>query len=162
LAGENGKAYTDMSIATIRSVFKGVVGVAIIQALLAGIGLVVMNVPAAGIWAAFVLVLAVVQLPPLLVLGPVAVWVFSVSDPVPATIFAIYAVLVSLCDSALKPLFLGRGMDIPMLVILIGALGGAISAGLLGLFLGPVVLAVGYTIVTEWMALHTPAEAEQD
>ena len=158
LAGENGKAYTDMSIATIRSVSKGVVGVAIIQALLAGIGLVVMNVPAAGIWSALVLVLAVVQLPPLLVLGPVAVWVFSVADPVPATIFAIYAVLVSLCDSVLKPLFLGRGTDIPMLVILIGALGGAISAGLLGLFLGPVVLAVGYTIVTEWMALHAPDE----
>lgn len=155
LAGESGKAYTDMSIETIRSVFKGVVGVAIIQALLAGIGLVVMDVPAAGIWAALVLVLAVVQLPPLLVLGPVAVWVFSVSDPVPATIFAVYAVLVSLCDSALKPLLLGRGMNIPTLVILIGALGGAISAGLLGLFLGPVVLAVGYTIVTEWMAAHS-------
>lgn len=162
LAGESGKTYTDMSIATIRSVSKGVVGVAIIQALLAGIGLVVMDVPAAGIWAALVLVLAVVQLPPLLVLGPVAVWVFSVSDPIPATIFAIYAVLVSLCDSVLKPLFLGRGMNIPTLVILIGALGGAISAGLLGLFLGPVVLAVGYTIVTEWMALHAPAESKQD
>jgi predicted PurR-regulated permease PerM len=162
LAGDSGKTYTDMSIATIRSVSKGVVGVAIIQALLAGIGLVVMDVPAAGIWAALVLVLAVVQLPPLLVLGPVAVWVFSVSDPIPATIFAIYAVLVSLCDSVLKPLFLGRGMNIPTLVILIGALGGAISAGLLGLFLGPVVLAVGYTIVTEWMVLHAPAESEQN
>jgi len=147
LAGESGKSYTDMSIATIRSVSKGVVGVAIIQALLAGIGLVVMDVPAAGIWAALV--------------GPVAVWVFSVSDPVPATIFAVYAVFVSLCDSILKPIFLGRGMSIPTLVILIGALGGAISAGLLGLFLGPVVLAVGYTIITEWMALHTPEDPGQ-
>lgn len=162
LAGERGKAYTDMSIATIRSVFKGVIGVAVIQGVLAGIGMVVMQVPAAGIWAALVLVLAVVQLPPLLVLAPVAVWVFSVSDPVPATVFAIYAVLVSICDSALKPLFLGRGMDIPMLVILIGALGGAISAGLLGLFLGPVVLAVGYTIVTEWIESHAPEETGED
>lgn len=162
LAGERGKGLTDMSIATIRSVSKGVVGVAIIQALLAGIGLLVMGVPAAGIWAALVLVLAVVQLPPLLVLGPIAVWVFSVADPIPATLFAIYAVLVSLCDSALKPLFLGRGMDIPMLVILIGAIGGALSAGLLGLFLGPVVLAVGYKIITEWMALHAPVESQAD
>ena len=80
LAGDSGKAYTDMSIATIRSVSKGVVGVAIIQALLAGMGLLVMDVPAAGIWTALVLVLAVVQLPPLLVLAPVAVWVFSVSE----------------------------------------------------------------------------------
>jgi len=158
LAGERGRGLTDMSIATIRSVSKGVVGVAIIQALLAGIGLLVMDIPAAGIWAALVLVLAVIQLPPLLVLGPIAVWVYSVADPIPATIFAIYAVLVSLCDSALKPLFLGRGMDIPMLVILIGAIGGAISVGLLGLFLGPVVLAVGYKILIEWMALHAPAE----
>lgn len=162
LAGDRGVALTDMSIATVRSVSKGVVGVAIIQALLAGIGLVVMGVPAAGIWSALVLVLAVVQLPPLLVLAPIAVWVFSVSDPIPATIFAIYAVLVSLCDSVLKPLFLGRGMDIPMLVILIGAIGGAISAGLLGLFLGPVVLAVGYKILVEWMALHAPEMVEED
>lgn len=154
LAGERGSELIDMSIATIRSVSKGVVGVAIIQALLAGVGLLIIGVPAAGIWAALVLVLAVVQLPPLLVLGPIAVWVFSVSDPIPATIFAIYAVLVSLCDSVLKPLFLGKGIDIPMLVILIGAIGGAISAGLLGLFLGPVVLAVGYKIVTAWMAAH--------
>lgn len=158
LAGERGDSLTDMSIATIRSVFKGVVGVAIIQALLAGLGLLVAGVPAAGIWAGMVLVLAVVQLPPLLVLGPVALWVFSVSDPVPATIFAIYAVLVSLCDSVLKPIFLGRGMDIPMLVILIGAIGGALSAGLLGLFLGPVVLAVGYKILVDWMAQHAPVE----
>lgn len=156
LAGDRGRGLTDMSIATIRSVSKGVVGVAIIQALLAGIGLLVMGVPAAGIWAGLVLVLAVIQLPPLLVLGPIAVWVFSVADPIPATLFAIYAVLVSLCDSALKPLFLGKGIDIPMLVILIGALGGAISAGLLGLFLGPVVLAVGYKVVIEWIALHAP------
>lgn len=165
LAGERGKALTDMSIGTIRSVSKGVVGVAIIQALLAGAGLLVMGVPAAGIWAGLVLVLAVVQLPPLLVLGPVAVWVFSVSDPVPATIFAIYAVLVSLCDSVLKPIFLGHGTDIPTLVILIGAIGGAISAGLLGLFLGPVVLAVGYKILIEWMELHAedaPAESSPD
>lgn len=162
LAADRGVSLTDMSIATVRSVTKGVVGVAIIQALLAGIGLVVMGVPAAGIWSALVLVLAVVQLPPLLVLAPIAVWVFSVSDPIPATIFAVYAVLVSLCDSVLKPLFLGRGMDIPMLVILIGAIGGAISAGLLGLFLGPVVLAVGYKILVEWMAAHAPAEPTPD
>jgi predicted PurR-regulated permease PerM len=154
LAGQRGPGLIDMSIATIRSVTKGVVGVAIIQALLSGIGLVAMDVPAAGIWAALVLVLAVIQLPPLLVLGPIVIWVFSVSDPVTATIFAVYALIVSMSDSFLKPMFLGRGMDIPVLVILIGAIGGAISFGLLGLFLGPVVLAVGYKILIEWMATH--------
>jgi len=154
LAGERGQPLIDMSIATIRSVSKGVVGVAMIQAILSGIGLVVAGVPAPGIWTAIVLVLAIIQLPPLLVLGPVAVWVFSVADTGPAVLFAIYATIVSVSDSFLKPMLLGRGMDIPMLVILIGAIGGAISAGLLGLFLGPVVLAVGYKILVEWMAHH--------
>lgn len=162
LAGARGPGLIDMSIATIRSVSKGVVGVAIIQALLSGIGLVAAGVPAAGIWAAIVLVLAVIQLPPLLVLGPIAVWVFSVSDPVSATIFAVYAFIVSMSDSFLKPMLLGRGMDIPMLVILIGAIGGAISFGLLGLFLGPVVLAVGYKILIEWMAMHEVSNELQD
>ena len=158
LAGERGKGFTDMSIATIRSVTKGVIGVAIVQALLSGIGLMAIGVPGAGIWAGLVLVLAIVQLPPLLVLGPIAVWVFSVADPIHATVFAIYAIVVSISDSFLKPMLLGRGMDIPMLVVLIGAIGGAISAGLLGLFLGPVVLAVGYRILTEWMAADTSVE----
>jgi predicted PurR-regulated permease PerM len=162
LAGERGEMLANMAIGTVRSVSKGVVGVAIVQALLAGIGLLVMSVPAAGIWTALVLVLAVMQLPPLLVLGPVAVWVFSVADPVPAALFAIYAVFVSLCDSILKPIFLGRGAeDIPVLVILIGALGGAISAGLLGLFLGPVVLAVGYMILIEWIDEHSDDDAPE-
>ena len=154
LSGEHGRPLTDMSIATIRSVSKGVVGVAMIQALLAAIGLVVAGVPAAGIWASLVLVVAVIQLPPLLILGPIAVWVFSVADTGPAVVFLVYSIIVSLSDGFLKPMLLGRGMDIPMLVILIGAIGGAISAGLLGLFLGPVVLAVGYKILVEWMALH--------
>ena len=154
LAGDRGRPLIDISIATIRSVSKGVVGVAMIQAFLAGIGLLVAGVPAPGIWAGLVLVLAIVQLPPLLVLGPIAVWVFSVSSTGVGVAFAIFAVIVSVSDSFLKPMFLGRGMDIPMLVILIGAIGGALSAGLLGLFLGPVVLAVGYKILEEWMALH--------
>lgn len=158
LAGERGKEFTDTSIETIRSVSKGVIGVAIIQALLSGIGLMAIGVPGAGIWAGLVLVLAVVQLPPLLILGPIAVWVFSVADPIHATVFLIYAIIVSISDSFLKPLLLGRGMDIPMLVILIGAIGGMISAGLLGLFLGPVVLAVGYRILTEWMASDMPVD----
>ena len=107
--------------------------------------------PAPGIWAAIVLVLAIVQLPPLLVLGPIAVWVFSAMDATPATIFAVYAFVVSISDSFLKPMFLGRGMEIPMLVILLGAIGGAILSGIIGLFLGAVVLALGYEILKSWM-----------
>lgn len=149
---ERGAALADLSIKTIRSVFKGVLGVAFIQSILAAVGLVVMGVPAAGLWAGAVLVLAIVQLPPLLVLGPIAVWVFSVAEPLPATVFAVYAFIVSISDSFLKPMLLGRGVDVPMLVILIGAIGGALSAGIIGLFVGAVVLALGYEILTAWVA----------
>jgi len=129
-----------------------VLGVAIIQALAAALGFVVMDIPAAGLWAGIVLVLAIVQLPPLIIMIPIALWVFSVSDGLPATIFLIYSLIVSGSDTFLKPMLLGRGVDVPMLVILIGAIGGAISQGIIGLFVGAVVLALGYQIVTAWMA----------
>jgi predicted PurR-regulated permease PerM len=151
LSNEHGKDMIDMAIETIRSVAKGVLGVAVIQALLSAIGLVAIGVPGAGLWAGLILLLAIMQLPPLIVLGPIAVWVFSVSNATPATIFAIYAFFVSISDSFLKPLFLGRGMDIPMLVILIGAIGGMMTSGIVGLFVGAVVLAVGYKLLVSWM-----------
>ena len=106
----------------------------------------------AGIWAAIVLLLAIMQLPPILILGPVAAWVFSVADPVPATIFLVYCVLVSFSDGLLKPLLLGRGVDVPMLVILLGAIGGMITAGIIGLFIGAVILALGYQLFKVWVS----------
>jgi len=151
LVGEHGEALTDLAVATIRSVAKGVLGVAIIQALLSAVGLVLIGVPAAGIWTFAVLLLAIMQLPPIIIMAPIAIWVFSVAEPVPATIFAVYAMLVSASDGFLKPLFLGRGMEIPMLVILLGAIGGMIMSGIVGLFIGAIVLAVGYEILTAWM-----------
>lgn len=151
LGGERGADFTDLSVATVRSVAKGVLGVAMIQTLLAAIGLLVMGIPAAGIWAAIILVLAIMQLPPLLVLGPIAIWVFSTADPVPATIFLIYSLLVSFSDGILKPMFLGRGVDVPMLVILLGAIGGMIASGIIGLFIGAVILALGYQLFQAWV-----------
>ena len=151
LHGERGADFTDLAVATIRSVAKGVLGVALIQTFLAAIGLIVMDVPGAGIWAAIILVLAIMQLPPLLVLGPIAIWVFSVAEPVPATIFLVYALIVSFSDGLLKPLFLGRGVDVPMLVILLGAIGGMITSGIIGLFIGAVILALGYQMFRFWL-----------
>jgi predicted PurR-regulated permease PerM len=142
----------DLSILTVRSVVKGVLGVAIIQTMLAAIGLLVAGIPAAGLWAGAILILAIVQLPPLLILGPIAFWYFSVADPVPATIFLVYALVVSFSDAILKPMLLGRGVETPMLVILLGAIGGAITQGIMGLFIGAVVLALGYEILVAWMA----------
>ena len=151
LVGDRGEALTDLAVATIRSVATGVLGVAIIQMLLAAVGLVVMGIPAAGIWAFAVLILAIVQLPPILVLGPIAVWVFSTAEPVPATTFAVYSIIVSFSDALLKPLFLGRGMETPMLVVLLGAIGGMILSGIVGLFVGAVALTLGYEIFIAWM-----------
>jgi predicted PurR-regulated permease PerM len=158
----SGDKLTDMSILTIRSVVKGVLGVAVIQTILALIGLVVIGVPAPGLWAGAILVLAIIQLPPLIILAPIAVWVFSVAEPVPATIFAIYSFIVSMSDAFLKPMLLGRGVETPMLVILIGAIGGAISGGIIGLFLGAVILALGYELLTTWMAPDEEPAATAD
>jgi len=155
----SGRKFTNLSIQTIRSVTKGVLGVAIIQSILAAIGLVAMGVPAAGIWTGAILMLAIMQMPPLLILMPIAIWVFSVAEPVPATIFAVYSFIVSISDSFLKPMLLGRGVEVPMLVILIGAIGGAISAGIIGLFIGAVILALGYKLLIAWMASDEEFEA---
>ncbi len=159
---QDGDRFTNMSILTIRSVVKGVLGVAVIQAILSAIGLVSIGVPAAGLWAGAVLVLAIIQLPPILILGPIAFWVFSVADPVPATIFLVYSIIVSVSDAFLKPMLLGRGVETPMLVILIGAIGGAISAGIVGLFIGAVILALGYELLVAWMAPDAVEPAAAD
>ena len=147
----DGKEFVDLAGATIRSVAQGVLGVAVIQAVLAGIGMMLVGVPDAGLWALLVLLLAIIQLPPLVVLGPVIVYVFSVETTVPAVLFMIWGLIVSASDTFLKPLFLGRGMDIPMLVILLGAIGGMILSGIIGVFVGAVVLAVGYTLFMAWL-----------
>jgi predicted PurR-regulated permease PerM len=156
VAGEQGEEFANLSGATIRSVVQGVLGVAIIQSVLAAIGLIAVDVPAAGVWALIVLFLAVIQLPPLLILGPIIIYVFSIADTTPAVIFMIWSILVSVSDTFLKPLFLGRGVDVPMLIILLGAIGGMMSSGLLGLFVGPVVLSLGYKVFQAWLINDAP------
>lgn len=159
---KRGESLVSLCVQTTRSVFKGVLGTAFIQAVLAAIGLFVMGVPAAGLLAGAVLVVAIVQLPPILVLAPVAVWVFSVADPVAATLFTVYSILVSFADTFLKPLLLGRGVDVPMLVILLGAIGGAITAGIIGLFIGAVILALGYEILRSWLADEVASDGQAE
>jgi len=146
-----GQEYADLAKDTIRSVAQGVLGVAAIQAVLSAIGMIVMGVPAWGLWSAIILVMAIAQLPPLLVLGFVVAYVFSVADMTPAVIFAVYCLIVSGSDSFLKPLFLGRGMNTPMLVILLGAIGGMITSGIIGLFVGAIILALGYELFMKWL-----------
>ena len=148
---EHGQEYADLATGTIRSVAQGVLCVAAIQALLSAIGMFVMDVPAWGLWSALILVLAIAQLPPILVLGFVCAYVFSVADTTPAVIFLIYSLIVSASDGFLKPMFLGRGMSTPMLVILLGAIGGMLLSGIIGLFVGAIVLALGYELFMKWL-----------
>lgn len=150
-AGDRGSEITRLSTATIRGVMLGVVGVAIIQSVFSAIGMLVAGIPVAGLWAVLVLVCAVIQLPPILILGPVAAWYFSVADTTPAVVFLIYSILVSSSDSILKPVLMGRGVDIPMMLILIGALGGMMLSGIIGLFIGAVVVAISYTLFMAWV-----------
>lgn len=160
LSAQQGEELLDMSISTIRSVAVGVIGIAFIQALLGGIGMMFAGVPAAGLLAMVILVLAIAQLPPILVLGPVAFYVFSAESSTVAVIFLIWSILVSTSDMVLKPLLLGRGVGVPMLVILLGAIGGMISSGIVGLFIGAVVLALGYKLLGVWLQWGSPVNEE--
>ena len=146
LIGKQGKEFVRLSIAIIRSVVQGVLGVAAIQSLLGGIGIWAVGIPAPGLWALIILFFAIMQLPPLLILGPLAIYAFTFAGTTPAIIFLVWSIIVSASDAFLKPLFLGRGVDVPMLAVLLGAIGGMIMSGIIGLFVGAVVLAITYKV----------------
>ena len=149
---EKGPQMTVLCTATIRAVAQGVVGIAFIQMLLVGVAFVIKGIPGAGLLALAVLLLGIMQLPATLITIPVIVYVFSSEGASTAVIvFSVYVFIAGLADNVLKPLLLGRGVDVPMPVVLIGALGGMISNGVIGLFIGPVVLAVGYQLFWQWV-----------
>jgi predicted PurR-regulated permease PerM len=147
-----GPHVADLCTATIRAVAQGVVGIAFIQMLLVGLGLALLGVPGTGILALAVLLLGIVQLPATLITVPVIIFVFATEGTSVATIvFGVYVFIAGLVDNVLKPLLLGRGVDVPMPVVLIGALGGMVTNGIIGLFIGPVVLAVGWELFWQWV-----------
>jgi predicted PurR-regulated permease PerM len=131
-----------------------------LKGVLAGIGLFAMGVPHAGLLAAVVLVTSIIQIPALLIILPIVVWVFSYAEPLPATIFAIYMLFAALSDNVLKPILLGRGVDLPAIIVLFGALGGMIAFGVIGLFLGAIILGLGYTIISDWLRASDNASVE--
>jgi len=149
-----GGEWAPLTVATVRSVLQGVVGVAIIQTILIAIGLFVMGVPGAPLWTAIILVLAIAQLPALIVVAPIIVWVFSTADTTTAVIFTVYQLFAGASDNILKPLLMGRGLDIPMPVILVGAIGGMIMSGIIGLFAGAVILSIFYKLLALWLDQH--------
>ncbi|MEM1315309.1 MAG: AI-2E family transporter [Pseudomonadota bacterium] len=148
-ASQRGRLMLRMSALTIQSVSRGVLGVAVIQGFLGGLGVIVMGLPFAGFIAAALIMLCIVQLPPLGFL-PVIGLAWYLEPGVGATIFTIYMIAVMFIDNVLKPMLLGRGLTTPMPVILIGVIGGTFTSGLLGLFIGPVILAIFWEMMRVW------------
>ncbi|MBK1719152.1 AI-2E family transporter [Thiocystis violacea] len=151
LAGEKGAELARLSETIVRSVTKGILGVALIQAILAGIGFMVMGIPAAGLWALLCLLLSTVQIGIFPITLPILIYVFATADTVPAVLFLVWSLIVGSLDNVLKPLVLGRGVQVPMAVIFVGAIGGFITSGIIGLFVGAVVLALGYKLLLAWV-----------
>jgi len=151
VAGSRGARFTQLAEEVVRSVSRGILGVAMIQALLAGLGMLVAGVPAAGLWALVVLLLATIQIGAVPVMLPAVVYVFYHASMPVAVVFVLWALFVSSIDNILKPILLGRGASVPMIVIFVGAIGGFIGAGIIGLFVGSVILVLGYELLCAWL-----------
>ena len=151
LAGERGAEFADDATVTIRNVIKGILGVAIIQALAAGIGFAVADVPAAGLWCFLCLLLAIIQVGVGPIVIPIIIFMFYKVNTLTAVILAVWLILVMLSDNVLKPILLGRGAPVPRPVIFLGAIGGFMSMGFLGLFVGAMILSVGYKLFETWL-----------
>lgn len=152
IAGERGEPLLLLGEETVQAVARGIVGTAFVQAVLATLGFVVAGVPAASLWGFVVFLLGLVQIGALPVMIPVAVWAFTTMTALPLVAFLVWSVVVTLIDNILRPLWIGAGARVPLLVLLIGVIGGVLAHGLLGLFVGPVVVALGYTLLAAWLA----------
>ncbi len=138
IIGERGEEFLDISLQTIRNVATGVLGVAVIQTTLMGVGLI--------------LVMTIAQLPVLLFNIPLIIYLFAFMDPLPAVLWTLYFLVMGMIDNVFKPLLMGKGMEVPMLVIFLGALGGFMAFGFIGLFLGSIVLSLAYKLYSAWVA----------
>jgi predicted PurR-regulated permease PerM len=148
--GNKGAEFEALAAATVRSVTNGILGVALIQSLLAGLGFLVVGISGAGLWTLLFLIAAVLQVGSL-ALVPAVIYVFATAPTVKAVVFLIWCVFVALIDNVLKPLLLGRGVPVPIVVIFLSAIGGFMAMGIIGLFIGPIVLSVGYKLLQAWL-----------
>jgi predicted PurR-regulated permease PerM len=151
LAGEAGRNVAYLAAKAVRAVALGIVVTALVQTVLSAIGLVVSGVPHAGALTAVAFVLCIAQLGPLLVLGPATIWVYSTGSPVRGTVLLVFTIVAATLDNFLRPVLIKRGADLPLLLIFAGVIGGLIGFGIVGLFVGPVVLAVSWTLVESWV-----------
>jgi predicted PurR-regulated permease PerM len=152
-----GEEFITLAGATIRSVSRGVIGVSVLQALFASIGLVLAGIPHASLLTVAVLILGIIQIGPAIVLIPIIIWSWTAMETTTALLFTAYMVPVNLLDNVLRPIVMGRGLKTPTLVIFVGVIGGTLAYGITGLFLGPIVLAVIWELLSAWVAENEPA-----
>ncbi|MGD9947143.1 MAG: AI-2E family transporter YdiK [Desulfobulbus sp.] len=156
LAGERGFAAIQLSAAAIRSVAIGIVGTAVIQSVLGGLGLLLAGVPAVSLLIAIMMLLCLAQIGPGLVLFPAVIWLYWSDQSIWATVLLVWSVMVTLSDNFLRPYLIRQGADLPLILILTGVIGGLIAFGVIGLFVGPVMLAVTYTLLLAWIGDYDP------
>jgi len=160
LVGKRGEEFAQLCSRTIRNVALGIVGVSIVQSAGLGLGFLVIDLPGAGLLALLALVLCIVQIGPGLVSIPAIIYVFSTAPAGAAALFAIYTLVMTMGDGVLKPLIFSRGATVPSIIIFLGAIGGLLAYGIIGLFLGAVILSLGYKLYEAWLA-ETPGLSEE-
>jgi len=158
LFGDKGPEFEKLAGSTIRSVTNGILGVAVIQSVFAAIGFLVAGLPGAGLWTLVFLFAAVLQVG-VIVLIPAVIYMFAIASTTKAIIFLVWCLFVGLMDNVLKPILLGRGAAVPIAVVFLGAIGGFIALGIIGLFVGAIVLSVGYKLFLAWV--EGPGAAEK-
>jgi predicted PurR-regulated permease PerM len=150
-----GEEFVNIAGATIRNISRGVIGVAFLQALLAGVGFLIAGFPGAGLLSFLVLLLGIIQIGPSIVIIPTIIWCWFTKDTASALLFTVYMIPVNLVDNVLRPLVMARGLNTPIPLIFLGLIGGTIAHGLIGLFIGPVVLAIMWQLLVVWMRDET-------
>ena len=160
LAGNKGDEFADIILKTVGNVVKGIIGVALILALMHGILFMLAGVPYAGIWTLLAFVLAVLQIPLFFITVPVIIYMFATKELMPAIMWTALIFVAGLSDNVLKPILLGKGAPVPMLVIFIGVIGGFIFSGFIGLFTGAIVLSIGYKLFVGWINSNNEAVTE--
>jgi predicted PurR-regulated permease PerM len=155
-----GKETVQLVGATIRNVSRGVVGIALLQSILAGLGFLAAGLPSASVFAFLTLLLSIAQIGPAVLLVPIAVWGWTAMDTTQALVFTAYMIFVGVIDNVLRPLVMARGLTTPMPIIMIGVIGGIIAYGIVGLFFGPMVLSVAWAVIVVWIQGDIPRTHE--
>ena len=151
IADEKGLALSKLAVSTVSNVAQGILGVEIIQAFLSGTGMMLASVHGTGFWTMVVLIVATIQLPPMLILLPVVIYLFYTSTLIAAIGFLVLAIVISIIDTPMRAFLMGRDSKTPILIIMMGAIGGMLAFGIIGLFVGAVVLSVGYELLKSWL-----------